>query len=161
MEAILKFPNPLLFKKTSEVLVFGKELKVLLDAMWETMLVSNGVGLAANQIGLPLRMVVIKGPFGRINLVNPEIIGKSKFAANLKEGCLSAPGDFILVPDRVEWVHVNYQDETGHERVAVFKGLYSVCVQHEIEHLDGKSFMENKSIPKQIRKGLQKKWGLK
>jgi peptide deformylase len=128
--------------------------------MWETMEANNGIGLAANQIGLPLSMVVMKGPNGRINLVNPNIFGKSRLLANLKEGCLSAPGDFILVPDRVEWVQVNYQDEKGHEKMAVFKGLYSVCIQHELEHLDGKSFMENKSIPKNIRKGLQKKWGL-
>jgi len=157
---LLLFPDPLLFQETSEVLVFGPELLVLLDAMWETMEANKGLGLAANQIGLSHRMVVMKGPNGRINLINPEIFGKSKLPANLKEGCLSAPGDFVLVPDRVEWVQVNYQDEHGHEKMAVFKGLYSVCIQHEIEHLDGKSFMANKSIPKHIRKGLQKKWGL-
>lgn len=157
---LLLFPNPLLFQETSEVLVFGEELQVLLDAMWEIMEANKGLGLAANQIGIDLSMVVMKGPNGRLNLVNPEIFGKSRLPANLKEGCLSAPGDFIVVSDRVEWVQVNYQDEKGHEKMAVFKGLYSVCIQHELEHLEGKSFMENKSIPKSIRKGLQKKWGL-
>jgi len=161
MEVILKFPNRLLFEKTQEVRVFGPELKVLFGLMRETMEANKGLGLAANQVGIPLSLVVIKGPLGTLNLVNPDVVSKSKVPANLKEGCLSAPGDFVVVPSRVEWVEVKYQDESGDEKRAVFKGIYSVCVQHEIEHLSGKSFMDNKSIPKHIRKGLQKKWGLK
>ena len=159
MEPILKFPNPLLFEPAAPVYVFGEELRILLDLMWETMEANNGIGLAANQLGISLAMIVIKGPNGRLNMVNPAIYARSKLPANLKEGCLSAPGDFIIVPDRVEWVEVCYFDEKGVAKRAVLKGLYSVCLQHEIEHLEGKSFMENKSIPKQIRKGLQKKWG--
>lgn len=161
METILKFPNPLLFKKASDVYVFEDELRTLLDSMWETMEANNGLGLAANQIGLNLSMLVMKGPNGRLNMVNPHIVTKSKLTANLKEGCLSAPGDFIIVPDRVEWVQVRYQDEKGEWGTIVLKGLYSVCFQHELEHLQGKSFMENKSISKHIRRTLAKKWGLK
>lgn len=159
MEYILKFPNPFLFQETSKVLVFGAELRVLLDAMWETMEANNGLGLAANQIGLDRSMFVMKGPNGRLNIVNPRVMSKSKLPANLKEGCLSLPGDFIVVPDRVEWVQVQYQDEKGEWGTIVLKGIYSVCAIHEIEHLEGKSFVENKSIPKIIRKALQKKWG--
>lgn len=159
MEPVLKFPNPLLFEKAAPVYVFGKELQILLDLMWDTMEINRGIGLASNQLGMGLAMVVIKGPNGRLNMVNPTILKKSKIPANLKEGCLSAPGDFLIVPDRVEWVQVKYQDETGELGTVVLKGIYSVCVQHELEHLEGKSFMENKSIPKHIRKSLQKKWG--
>ena len=155
---ILKFPHPLLFEATVEVAVFGEELRVLLDSMWETMKASNGLGLAANQVSLPLRMFVMEGPQGRINIVNPRIVSRSAVAANLKEGCLSAPGEFIIIPDRSEWVQIECQDETGAKRTHVFRGLHSVCVQHEMEHLDGKGFILNKSLPKTDRKALAKKW---
>lgn len=158
---ILKFPDLFLFETMPVVTVFEEELSVLLDSMFETMKARNGLGLAANQVGIACRMFVMNGPNGRLNIVNPVIASKSKLAANLREGCLSAPGDFIVVPSRSEWVEVNYQDETGKEKHVVLKGLYAVCAQHEIEHLNGKSFMDNKSIPKGIRKGLEKKWGIK
>lgn len=158
---ILKFPDLFLFETMPTVTVFEGELSVLLDSMFETMKARNGLGLAANQVGISCRMFVMNGPNGRLNVVNPVIVSKSKLAANLREGCLSAPGDFIVVPSRSEWVEVNYQDETGKAGHVVLKGLYSVCAQHEIEHLNGKSFMANKSIPKNIRKGLEKKWGIK
>lgn len=144
-----------------EVTVFGEELQILLDAMYELMKSRNGLGLAANQVGLSLRMFVIEGPNGRINVVNPTIVSKSIKPANQREGCLSAPGDFIVVPSRSEWVQMQYQDEKGEKKLVTLKGLHAVCAQHELEHLDGKSFLSNKSIPKYTRKALEKRWGIK
>ena len=74
---------------------------------------------------------------------------------------MSAPGEFIVIPNRVEWIELQFQDETGHKKHAIFKGIRAVCAQHEIDHLDGKLFMSDKSIPKYERKRLAKKWGIK
>lgn len=159
---ILQFPHPSLFKKCQDITVFGKELKILLDSMWETMLSSNGVGLAANQVDLLFNMFVMLGPNDeKLYIVNPKIVKKSTTPANLKEGCLSAPGEFLIVDDRAYWVLLEYQNELGESQQKVFEGIYSVCVQHETEHLDGKGFMESKGIPKNVRKRLSKKWGFK
>lgn len=158
---ILKFPHPDLFKKCDKITVFGPELKILLDSMWETMKLANGIGLAANQVSIPFRMFVMEGPNGRINLINPRIQALSQVSANLKEGCLSAPGESLVVPGRMRWVDVEYQDENGDFKRVVLHAIHAVCVQHEIEHLDGKSFMKNKTIHKTIRNQLSKKWKLK
>lgn len=159
---ILKFPHPLLFEKCKELTVFGPELKIILDAMWDTMKKTSGMGLAANQVGVLFRMFVMEGPdHEKIYLVNPKIIRRSKIPANLKEGCLSAPGDLLVLAERASWTELTYQDETGKEHKRVFKDIWSVCVQHEIGHLDGESFLESKSIPKAIRKELAKKWKIK
>lgn len=159
--AILKFPNEKLFVECKKVTVFGPELKVLLDAMWETMKNNNGLGLAANQVGLEYRMFVMEGPNEeKVFLVNPYITNKSKGFANLKEGCLSAPGEFIIIPDRAEWVQVTFENEKGEPQVRVFKGIHAVCVQHEIEHLEGKTYLLSQALPKSKRRDLAKKWGL-
>src|SRR5271165_522952 len=110
---VLKFPHPSLFSLTTPVTVFGEELKVIVDYMYETMKTNRGLGLAANQVGLTFRMFVMDGPLGRINVVNPTIVKKSLLTVRIKEGCLSSPGDFIIVPSRVDWVQVQYQDEKG------------------------------------------------
>lgn len=158
---ILTFPNPLLFQTCEEVTVFGEELKVLLEGMFETMQAYRGIGLAANQVGLLHRMFTMEGVDGeKLFLVNPRILRKSQALANIKEGCLSAPGDFIIVPSRLSWVEVEFQDETGEKRVRVFKDLWAVCVQHELEHLNGIAYMENISISKPLRKSLAKKWNI-
>lgn len=159
---ILKFPDPALFKVCKEVTVFGPELKTLLDSMWETMVSGNGVGLAANQVGLTFRMFVMLGPNGeKMYIVNPKILRRSVIPVNLKEGCLSAPGEFLVLGERVAWVKLKYQDETGKEHETVLKDIHSVCVQHETDHLDGKSHLQAKSLGKTKRKELAKKWGIK
>lgn len=159
---ILKFPHPFLLKPCQPVTVFDVELKVLLEAMWETMINAGGVGLAANQVGLPWRMFVmnVMGK-DKVFMVNPKIVSSSIVSANFKEGCLSAPGEFIVLPERAEWVQVKYQDELGHEHCRVYSGIHAVCVQHEIDHLHGKSHLQSKSLPKTKRIELAKKWGLK
>lgn len=158
---ILKFPNSKLFTKCEPVSVFGEELKILLEAMWETMKQNEGVGLAANQVGLSQNMFTMEGLEGeKIFLVNPKIVNKSQGPANIKEGCLSAPGEFLIRSDRVAWVEVEFQNELGDKLKRVFKGLRAVCVQHEMEHLEGKGFMQSDKIPKKKRQELAKKWGL-
>jgi peptide deformylase len=158
---ILKFPNPNLFVNCKEVKVFGEELKTLLDAMWETMKSSNGIGLAANQVGLTYRMFVMEGLNGdRFNVINPKEISRSIVPANIREGCLSAPNEFLLRPDRAIWIEIQFQKEDGVVFQRVFKDLQAVCVQHEMEHLEGKSYMQSKTIPKAKRKHLAKKWGV-
>ncbi len=159
---IVKFPNPILFKPCSPVTVFDAELKVLLEAMWETMLASNGLGLAANQVSLSRRMFVMNFENKeRVFFVNPKILASGMASANLREGCLSAPGEFVTLPERAEWVQVEFQDENGNKKTKVYQGVYSVCVQHEIDHLDGKSHLQSRSIPKTKRIEIAKKWGLK
>lgn len=159
---VLKFPDPALFEVCADISVFGPELKTLLDSMWETMTINNGMGLAANQVGLKFRMFTMLGPENeKLYIVNPKIVKKSVVPANLKEGCLSAPGEFLILGERVSWVQVKFQDETGKEHDRVFKGIHAVCVQHETDHLDGKSHLTSKSLHKAKRKELAKKWGIK
>lgn len=159
---ILKFPHPMLFMQCDDVLVFGPELKVILSSMWDTMLSSKGIGLAANQVGILFNMFVMQGSEGeQINLINPKIVKKSKLSANLKEGCLSAPGDLLLLAERSAWVEVSFQDEEGNDKTKVFKDIWAVCVQHEMDHLKGVSFLESKSLSRDLRKKLAKKWKIK
>lgn len=159
---ILKFPNPILMKKCDPVTVFDKELHVLVAAMFDTMNGSNGMGLAANQVGIPFRMFVMRATDGRaFCIINPKIVERSKNSANLKEGCLSAPGEFLTLSERASWVRLEYQSVSGEKLKGVFMDLNAVCVQHEMDHLDGKSHLQSASIPKQKRKELAKKWGLK
>lgn len=159
---ILKFPNPHLFIPCKEVTVFGPELKVLLESMWDTMTAKNGLGLASNQVGLSYRMFTMLGPENeKLFIVNPKILKRSESSANKKEGCLSAPGEFLILPERSMWTQILYQDETGGVRSGTFSGLHSVCVQHEIDHLDGKSHLQSKSITRAKRRELARKWGIK
>jgi peptide deformylase len=160
---ILKFPHPILFEPCEEVTDFSSlsSIKEIMDAMWKIMKESNGMGLAANQVGLKRDMFVLAGPSGRLNMVNPYISARSQAPANLKEGCLSAPGQFTVVPSRSKWVQVKYQDETGAHKSILLEGIHAVAAAHEIDHLDGKSFMQDPSLPKALRKAFDKKWGLK
>lgn len=158
---ILKYPDPKLFQKCEPVAVFGQELLILLEAMWETMLRHGGLGLAANQVGLMCRMFVMAGESSeKLFMVNPKIVKQSELPANMKEGCLSAPGEFLVLKERAAWVQVDFQDEKGQMCRRVFQGLHAVCVQHEIDHLDGKSHLMSKSIPKKQRKEIHKRWGI-
>jgi peptide deformylase len=158
---ILKFPDPILLQSCEEVVSFDTDLMDMLDSMWKIMKRNSGLGLAANQVGIRLDMFVMETPEGRLNLINPYVSASSEEKANLEEGCLSAPGELIVVPGRSKWCQVMFQNENGEYMSAIFTGIFAVCAQHEIEHLDGKSFVEHKSIPKTARKLLQKKWGVK
>lgn len=157
---VLKYPDPRLLKPCKEVTVFGPELATMLESMWETMVKERGMGMAANQVGIEYRMFTMKGPQDeKIFLVNPKIIESGKHPCSQAEGCLSAPGQMIKLY-RPNWVKVTFQNEKGETRSDVFTDIHSVCVQHEIEHLDGKTFLQNKAIPKKMRIFLAKKWGI-
>lgn len=158
---ILTFPHKRLLTPCEEVTFFDDELLSVLDSMWETMKDAKGLGIAANQCGISLDMCIIDGPNGRVNLINPYIAASSAAPANLKEACLSAPRESIVVPGRSQWVQVRYQNEKGEHKSIVFKDIYAVCASHEIDHLDGKSFFEHPSLPRTTRKKLSKKWGVK
>lgn len=159
---ILKFPDPRLLEGCKDVIAFGDNLKAVLELMWDTMIENDGVGLAANQVGILVNMFVMKGPSEeRLYIVNPVVRRKSVASAKIREGCLSAPGEFVVVPSRSDWIQIEFQDETGKLHKRMFNDIYAICVQHEMEHLEGKAFIGNKSIPKDTRKELKSKWGLK
>ena len=158
---IIKFPHPDLFIPCQPVTVFGAELKIILDGMWDTMIENSGVGLAANQVGILRQMFVMACENEKIYLVNPVIVWASGTPAMQREGCLSAPGEWLVIFDRADAIVVKYQDENGNTFQKRFDEIPAVCAQHEIEHLSGKSFMESKSIAKKTRQKLGKKWGFK
>ncbi len=147
LRKILHYPNPSLRIKAKPVEKFDKELQQLIDDMFETMYEDHGGGLAATQIDVHLQVVVIDPEGDKKNtyiLINPEILemsGKKK----AEEGCLSVPGIFEAV-ERAESVKVKAQDRHGKEIIIESKGDYlAACLQHEIDHLDGKVFIDHLS----------------
>ena len=159
---ILKFPNPTLLKPCKPVTVFGPELKTILDSMYDTMVKANGLGLSANQVNLDMTMFVMLGESGaRLNVVNPNILSCSKLTYPFKEGCLSSPGTFAEITERPLWTQIRFQDYEGNFCTATLFRIDSICVNHEIEHLQGKSFLQSKSIPRAKRRQLCGRWGLK
>ena len=157
---ILEFPNPKLRQRASEVRVFDNTLKTTCEDMLETMYDAKGIGLAAIQVNILKRIVVIdlseekNKPF---ILINPEIVKVSKDTKQHGEGCLSVPGIYEKVI-RPNSLTAKYFDMDGHEHQLEADGLLSVCLQHEIDHLNGRVFVDHLSRLKQekiIRK-LQK-----
>jgi len=158
---ILKYPDIRLLSVCHPVLIIDDNVKSILDEMWETMVAHEGMGLAANQVGVMLRMFVMTGVVGeKIYFINPTIIARGLVPAEKTEGCLSAPGEYLQLDERSEWVQVRYQDETGAEHIKMFNGIHSVCVQHEIDHLNGKTHLMSPTLSSKDRKMLAKKWGL-
>lgn len=159
---ILKFPSTALLLPCEEVTSFDDDLTKTLEEMWLTMKSNSGRGLAANQVGLSRRMFVMEGPLQeKLFVVNPIILSFSGLPANLREGCLSAPGDFTMRQDRPSWVEVQFHDNNGLTNRKVFKDIFAVCFMHELEHLDGKAFFDSEFIPRKERKRLMKKWKIK
>lgn len=158
---ILKFPHQALLTKCEPVTVFDDDLAFTLDQMWAVMINSNGIGLSANQVGILKRFFVMAAEDGsRLNIVNPNVVFESTIEQTLSEGCLSAPGDFVEIT-RPKLIALEYQDENGLPQKRVFVDLSAVCAQHEIDHLDGKSFLKHQSIPILKKNKLVKRWGLK
>jgi peptide deformylase len=128
-------------------------IRQLIDDMFETMHDAHGIGLAATQVDVHVRLIVIDASEGRdqpLVLINPEIIWASPEKKVNEEGCLSVPGIYDGV-ERHEAVHVRALDDKGHERVIEADGLLAVCVQHEMDHLLGKVFVEYLSPLKRNR----------
>jgi len=150
---ILEYPDPRLKTIARPVEVFDASLARLVADMGETMYAAKGVGLAAVQVDVPLRVLVLDVSPGHDHLqafVNPRIAWASEETARCEEGCLSVPEeyDFVTRPARVR---VQAQDPAGAPFELECEGMLSVCVQHEIDHLDGRVFVERLSMLKQAR----------
>lgn len=144
MLKILEFPDPKLREKSAPVVAFGQELDFFARSMIEAMDLAEGVGLAAIQVGRAERLLVMRcagaPQSGSMVICNPEIVSGSG-ESNLSEGCLSAPGVYERLT-RHQITQARWQDETGAWKSGIFEGLASVCLQHEMDHLDGKIFFE-------------------
>jgi peptide deformylase len=152
LREILVAPDPRLKVKARKVETFDAELKTLLDDMVESMYAAKGIGLAAPQVGVALRAIVMdlarEGEDGAPRkFVNPEIVWASEEAVPCEEGCLSVPGQYAEVT-RPERVRVRYRDESGVRHEIDCDGLLAVCIQHEMDHLEGVLFVDHLSTLK-------------
>lgn len=137
---IVTYGDPILRSKAKTVTKFGQRIDRLIQNMADTMYAANGIGLAAPQIGVLKRAIVIDVGTGLIALINPTIIGSKGELTDI-EGCLSIPGLQGEVP-RAEQVTVEGLDTTGKEITITADGLMSRALQHEIDHLDGILFVD-------------------
>ncbi len=140
-------PDPLLRNKSSLLEKVDDEVRKLMDDMLETMYSAPGIGLAAVQIGILKRMIVIdiskddkkKNP---LFLINPEITFRSNKTSTYEEGCLSLPGHFAEV-ERPAECHLNFVDYNGKKKNLKADGLLATCIQHEVDHLNGILFIDH------------------
>lgn len=149
---ILRYPDARLHKLAATVTVFDDGLRKLVQDMAETMYAAPGVGLAATQVDIHKRVIVLDVSERRdslVVLVNPEIVEASG-VSDIEEGCLSVPGIYETV-ERAERVKVRAHDQNGNSFTLEAQGLLAVCIQHEMDHLVGKVFVENLSPLKQQR----------
>lgn len=143
---IRKYGEEVLRRRTEPVTRFDDALQTLIDDMVDTMHAAPGIGLAANQVGIDLRLAVIdlsvgKRPAGLHVLVNPEIVSMEGHIVE-DEGCLSIP-DFTEGVSRPEKVRVKFLDRNGHPREFTGEGLMARALAHEIDHLEGKLFIDH------------------
>lgn len=142
-------------KKSVPVETVTDAHRALMDDMLETMYAAPGIGLAAVQVGEPLRIIVMdlardgEDPAPRF-FVNPEIIEKNDSLAPYEEGCLSVPEIYETV-ERPDQVHIRYLDYNGNQVDEAADGLYAVCIQHEMDHLEGVLFIDHLSRLKRDR----------
>ncbi len=156
---ILHFPDPRLRNKARPVTQVDDRVRRLVDDMFETMYAAPGIGLAAIQVNVPLRVVTIDISEERdqpLALINPEILERDG-VEEMDEGCLSVPGVYEKVR-RANHIRFRALDRDGQPFEEEAEGLLAVCVQHEIDHLDGKLFVDYLSSLKRqrIRKKLEK-----
>ena len=155
LREILIVPDPILKKVSAHVDVVDDELRALMDDMLETMYAAPGIGLAAIQVGEPVRVIVMDlaregEPPAPRSFVNPEILWASEETAPYEEGCLSVPEiyDEVERPARVKLRYMSYRGETIEEDA---EGLFAVCIQHEMDHLEGVLFIDHLSRLKRER----------
>ena len=139
-------PDPILRKESKPVEKVDDELRRLLDDMLETMYAAPGIGLAAVQVGILKRLIVIdiskdKDKKEPLFLINPKITSKSKQTSTYEEGCLSLPGHFAEI-ERPAECEINFIDYNGKKKEIKADGLLSTCIQHEVDHLDGVLFID-------------------
>ena len=149
---ILEFPDPRLRTKAQPVTQVDAALRMLVDDMFETMYAAPGIGLAATQVDVAKRLLVIDVSEKReqpLVLINPEILAREG-VEETEEGCLSVPGVFDKVT-RAEKIRVRALDRDGQQIEMEADGLLAVCIQHEMDHLEGKVFVDYLSRLKQQR----------
>ena len=156
---MLLFPEPSLRNNATPVAVFDDELRELIGDMFETMYEAPGIGLAATQVDVHKRLLIADVSVAKDEpyvLINPEILEKDGVIAT-DEGCLSVPGFYEEV-ERAEHIKVRFLDREGAAVELEAEGLLAVCIQHEVDHLDGKLFVDYLSEAKRtrIRKKLEK-----
>ena len=143
---ILTEPDPFLRQKSEKVDIVDDSIRTLMDDMLETMYDAPGIGLAAIQVGVPKRVIVIdlsknndtKNP---LYFVNPVILTKSNKDASYEEGCLSVPNQFAEI-SRPNTCSVKFLDYEGNEKIIEANGLLATCIQHEMDHLEGILFID-------------------
>jgi len=154
---IFETPDPILRQISKPVETFDDELRTLVADMFETMYVAPGIGLAAVQVGMPIRLIVIdlqepadpddpESPVVRQPrvFINPEILWHSDEEVPYTEGCLSVPEQYAEVM-RPERIRARWRDENGGEHEMEIDGLLAVCLQHEMDHLEGILFIDHLS----------------
>ena len=146
IKTILTEPNKILRQVSNPVDHVGEEEQKLIDDMLETMYAAPGIGLAAIQIGIPKRIIVIdinreKENKNPLHFVNPEIAWKADEDIIYEEGCLSVPNQFAEI-NRPKECHVKYLDYFGQPQLLKAQGLLAICIQHEIDHLEGILFID-------------------
>jgi len=163
---IVVYPDKRLKLISKEVTVFDTALHTLLDDMYDTMCFKNGVGLAAIQVGVDLRALIINIPLeteegehdqpkeNTLEMINPVIVSQEG-CEKFQEGCLSIPGVYEDI-ERSKYVKVVYYDRDGNKQVIEDDNFLAIAMQHEIEHLEGKVFIEKLSYVK--RKKFEKEW---
>ncbi|MDQ1244677.1 MAG: peptide deformylase [Campylobacterota bacterium] len=159
---IVEYPDKRLKEKSKAIEKFDKELHELLDAMYEAMIKSNGIGLAAIQVGHAKQALLLNIPDEEdkqsidtlIEMINPVITQKSGETV-YQEGCLSVPSFYEDI-NRYESITVNYQDRDGNTKTVEAYGLLSIAIQHEIDHLNGVLFIDKLSYSR--RKKFEKEY---
>ncbi len=146
LREILIEPNNTLRQKSVKVDVVDKDIQKLIDDMLETMYAAPGIGLAAIQVGIPKRVIVLDiarkdEPKKPMCFINPEIINKSENNSSYEEGCLSVPGQFAEI-ERPEKCHIKYLDYYGKVQELKAEGMLATCIQHEMDHLEGILFID-------------------
>ena len=149
VRTILTEPNKILRQISEPVESVGKEEQLLMDDMLETMYAANGIGLAAIQVGIPKRIIVMdiskdenkKEP---MYFVNPVIKNKNPVKSTYEEGCLSVPNQFAEI-DRPSKCDIEFLDYNGNKQTISADGLFATCIQHEMDHLEGILFIDHLS----------------
>jgi len=149
VRTILIEPNKILRQISQPVESVGKEEQLLMDDMLETMYAANGIGLAAIQVGIPKRIIVMdiskdenkKEP---MYFVNPVIKNKNPVKSTYEEGCLSVPNQFAEI-DRPSKCDIEFLDYNGNKKTISAEGLFATCIQHEMDHLEGILFIDHLS----------------
>ena len=142
VKVILTEPDKFLRQISKPVLRVGKDEQKLMDDMLDTMYSANGIGLAAIQIGVPKRIIVMDlGKKDPRYFVNPVIKNKNQSKSTYEEGCLSVPNQFAEI-DRPSKCEVEYLNYNGERKILKAEGLLATCIQHEMDHLDGILFID-------------------